>query len=98
MPLIPLELLTEIIRLLNNIIQANREDPTSTAKYVTLFWIFWPWAKPFLDDAQEKQIEALVRAIGASSTESKGTLVVPPLTPPASVESLPLPSTPKPVT
>jgi hypothetical protein len=63
MPLIPIELLSEIIRLINNIIQAQREDPTSTAKWLTFFWVFWPWAKPFLTDEQEAQIEALVKAI-----------------------------------
>lgn len=63
--IIPLTLLEQIIRLINNAIEARMKDPTSTAQYVTFFWIFWPMAKHFLNEEQEKQIEGLVKAITA---------------------------------
>jgi hypothetical protein len=65
MPLtLPTDLITQALRLVNNLIEG---DPTRTAQYVAMFWLFWPLWKPRFTPEQQAQIEGLVKAIQPAS-------------------------------
>lgn len=64
---LPLDLITQALRLANNLLEG---DPTRTAQYVGWFWLTWPVWRSRLTAEQQKQVEDLVKSIrveGASS-------------------------------
>lgn len=60
MPLIPLGILEQVLKLVNTLIEGiPAEQRRATA--IAWFWLWWPVAKLWLTDEQEKQIEAIIK-------------------------------------
>ncbi len=58
--MIPLELVAQVVRLINNLIEG---DATRTAQSVAWFWLLWPTFKGRFTLEQQTQIESLVKQI-----------------------------------